>query len=138
LFEIVPLFMEPQVIALATDHPLTGSTGLSVQALLGLECVDPDGLSPDMRGYGPTLGSRVPVEEQLEKVALGVGYAVLPSGIAGFCHRPDVSYLQAAGLDEMGTEAGGFTLAGSFSADAVIGRWLTAAMPVWAADRPPA
>jgi hypothetical protein len=42
-----------------------------VQALLGFECVDPDGLSQDMRGYGPTLGWRVPVEEQLEKVALG-------------------------------------------------------------------
>ena len=101
LFEIVPLFMEPQVIALAGDHPLTGSANLSVQALLGFECVDPDGLSPDMRGYGPSLGWRVPVEEQLEKVALGEGYAVLPAGIAGFYHRPDISYLQAAGLDEI-------------------------------------
>ena len=101
LFEIVPLFMEPQVIAVAADHPLAGSASMSPQALLGLECVDPDGLPPDMRGYGPSLGWRMPVEEQLEKVALGTGYAVLPAGIAGFYHRPDISYLQTAGFDEI-------------------------------------
>ena len=43
-----------------------------------------------------------------------------------------------ATISHLGTEAGGFTVAGSFSADAVIGRWVTAAMAVWAADRPPA
>jgi len=101
LFEIVPLFMEQQVIALAADHPLAGSGSLSPQAMSGLECVDPDGLPPDMRGYGASLGWRVPVEEQLEKVALGTGYAVLPAGIAGFYHRPDVSYLPATGVDEI-------------------------------------
>lgn len=101
LFEIVPLFMEQQVIALVADHPLASSANVSVQDLAGLVCVDPDGLPPDMRGYGPSLGWSVPVEEQLEKVALGRGYAVLPAGIAGFYHRPDISYLHAAGLDEI-------------------------------------
>lgn len=101
LFEIVPLFMEQQVIALASDHLLASSANVSPEALLGLECVDPDGLPLDMRGYGSSLGWSVPVEEQLEKVALGKGYAVLPAGIARFYHRPDISYLNAAGLGEI-------------------------------------
>jgi DNA-binding transcriptional LysR family regulator len=43
----------------------------------------------------------VPIEEQLERVALGLGYAILPKGIARFYHRRDIRYLPVTGLDEV-------------------------------------
>ena len=52
LFEIVPLFLEPRVIALPAEHPLAAEAGLSLEHLLGLDRVGLDGLPPDPRGSG--------------------------------------------------------------------------------------
>jgi DNA-binding transcriptional LysR family regulator len=106
LFEIVPLFLEPQVIALPADHPLAAKEDLSLEHLsgldrVGLDRVGLDGLPPDPRGPGRGIGCSLPVEEQLERVALGLGYAVLPEGAARFYHRRDIRYLHVAGLDEV-------------------------------------
>ena len=43
----------------------------------------------------------MPIEEQLEQVALGLGYAILPEGTARFYHRRDIRYLHVTGLDEV-------------------------------------
>jgi DNA-binding transcriptional LysR family regulator len=98
LFEIVPLFLEPQVIALPAEHPLATKGDLSLEHLPGL---DRAGLPPDPRGPGQGTGRSMPIEEQLERVALGLGYAVLPEGVARFYHRRDIRYLHVAGLDDV-------------------------------------
>ena len=88
LFEIVPLYLEPRVIALPAEHPLAAKEDdLSLEHLPGLDRVGPDGLPPDPRGPGPGTGRSVPIEEQLERVALGLGYAILPEGTARFYHQ---------------------------------------------------
>ena len=101
LFDIVPLFLEPQVVALPPEHPLAIMEGLSLGHLSGLDRVGLDGLVPDPRGPGRGTGWSMPVEEQLERVALGLGYAVLPEGTARFYHRRDVRYLHVAGLNDV-------------------------------------
>jgi len=101
LFDIVPLFLEPQVVALPPEHPLATMEDLSLEQLCGLDRVGLDGLAPDPRGPERGTGWSVPVEEQLERVALGLGYAVLPEGTARFYHRRDIRYLHVAGLDEV-------------------------------------
>lgn len=101
LFDIVPLFVEPQVVALPPEHPLTILEDLSLGHLSGLDRVGLDGLVPGPRGPGRGTGWSMPIEEQLERVALGLGYAVLPEGTARFYHRGDIRYLHVAGLDEV-------------------------------------
>jgi len=101
LFEIVPLFVEPQVIALPAEHPLATKGDLSLEHLPGLDRAGLDGLPPDPRGPGQGTGRSMPIEEQLERVALGLGYAVLPEGVARFYHRRDIRYLHVAGLDDV-------------------------------------
>jgi len=101
LFEIVPLFLEPQVIALHTEHPLATEEDLSLEHLPGLDRIGQDGLPPDPRDPGRGTGRSVPIEERLERVALGRGYTVLPEGAARFYHRRDIRYLRVAGLDEV-------------------------------------
>jgi DNA-binding transcriptional LysR family regulator len=100
-FEIVPLFIEPEVIALPAEHPLAAKEDLSLEHLSGLDRVGMDGLPPDTRGSDRDTGWSVPIEEQLERVALGLGYAVLPEGAARFYHRRDIRYRHVAGLDEV-------------------------------------
>lgn len=101
IFEIVPLFPEPQVIALHAEHPLAAMEDVSLQHLPGLDRISQDGLPSDPRGPGPGTGQSVPIEEQLERVALGLGYAILPEGTARFYHRRDIRYLHVAGLDDI-------------------------------------
>jgi len=98
LFEIVPLFEEPRVIALPADHPLAATEDLTAAHLSGLDRIGLDGLSagPGTSGNGTWWSG--PVEEQLERVALGLGYAVLAEGTARFYHRRDIRYLHVAGL----------------------------------------
>jgi DNA-binding transcriptional LysR family regulator len=101
LFEIVPLFLEPQVIALPAEHPLATKEDLSLEHLAGLDRAGLDGLPPDPRGPGQGTGWTMPIEEQLERVALGLGYAVLPEGMARFYQRRDICYRHVAGLDDV-------------------------------------
>ena len=101
IFEIVSLFLEPQVIALHAEHPLAAMEGLSLEHLPGLDRIGQDGQPSDPRGPGWGTAQRVPIEEQLERVALGLGYAILPKGTARFYHRRDIRYLPVAGLDEV-------------------------------------
>jgi DNA-binding transcriptional LysR family regulator len=101
LFEVVPLFQEPQVIALPAEHPFATKEGLSLEHFSSLGRVGLDELTPDPRSSGRGSGWSVPIEEQLERVALGLGYAILPDGAARFYHRRDIRYLHIAGLDEV-------------------------------------
>jgi DNA-binding transcriptional LysR family regulator len=100
LFETVPLFLEPRVIALPAEHPFATKEDLSLEHLSGLDRVDLDELTPDPHNSGRGTGWSVPIEEQLERVALGLGYAILREGVARFYHRRDLRYLHIAGLDE--------------------------------------
>ena len=101
LFEIVPLFLEPRVIALPAEHPFATKDDLSLGHFAGLDRVGLEGPPLDSCSPGPGAGVGVPVEEQLELVALGLGYAVFPEVTARFYHRRDIRYLHVAGLEEV-------------------------------------
>jgi DNA-binding transcriptional LysR family regulator len=101
LFDIVPLFLEPQVVALPADHPLAAKENLSLEHLCGLDRAALDGPPPDQPGPGNGTSRNAPIEEQLERVALGLGYAVLPEATATFYNRRDITYLHVAGLSEV-------------------------------------
>jgi DNA-binding transcriptional LysR family regulator len=101
LFKIVPLFRESRVIALHAEHPLATKEDLSLEHLSGLDRIGQDEPLPGPRGPEQGTGRSVPVEEQLERVALGLGYAILPEGAARFYHRRDIRYLHVAGLDDV-------------------------------------
>ena len=92
LFEIVPLFLESQVVALPAGHPLVTKEGLSLEHFADLNHVGQ---------YDWDRGTGIRIEEQIERIALGLGYAILPEGIASLYHRPDVRYLRVPGLDDV-------------------------------------
>ena len=89
-------------------HPLTATAAVAwngdlprhLQQLL-FDTADAGVCPSDRHAPGWGTGQRVPIEEQLERVALGLGYAILPKGIARFYHRRDIRYLPVAGLDEV-------------------------------------
>lgn len=101
LFEIAPLFAQSQVIALPSEHPLAAQENLSLEHLSGLCRVRPDELPLDLRGPGQDSSRSAPIEEQLERVALGLGYAILPEGMARCYHRRDIRYTHVAGLEKV-------------------------------------
>ncbi|WP_030438602.1 LysR family transcriptional regulator [Actinoplanes subtropicus] len=106
--ETVPLFPEPRVAALAGDHPLAQAESLHIDTLAGYPLLqDPDEV-PEWRsglrrsGTGPA-GARLEqhpagIDQSLEAVASGDGFAVFPAGIPLFYRRPDVRYIRLDGV----------------------------------------
>jgi DNA-binding transcriptional LysR family regulator len=106
-FTTLPLFPEPQVVAVPSSHPVASLPAIEINQVSGLPLLPDRGDVPEWRG--PVAGLRPrpaadprrhppTVEEKLERVALGEGIAVLPAGIAGFYRRPDVSYVPVVDL----------------------------------------
>jgi DNA-binding transcriptional LysR family regulator len=101
MFTTLPLFPEPQVVAVPSSHPVTELTEIEINQVSGLPLLQDRSEVPEWRGPvadlqpwpAPDLQRRPAVEETLERVALGEGIAILPAGIAGFYRRPDISYV---------------------------------------------
>jgi DNA-binding transcriptional LysR family regulator len=92
LIHSIALFEEPKVAVLPDSSPLAGAPSVELEDLLTTPLVDDPASLPGWRG--DTLPRRRPltnIEERLEAVASGAGFAVLPAGIASYHHRPDVS-----------------------------------------------
>lgn len=97
--DIVPLFPEPRVAALAAEHPLAGTDVLDIEALAKFPLLQNRQDVPEWRGdAGDAQVLPTAVEESLEAVASSLGFAVLPAGLAAFYRRPDVRYLKLTGV----------------------------------------
>ncbi len=100
-FTTLPLFPEPQVVAVPDFHPAGQLPEIEISQVLDLpllqdrsEVPEWPGAAADLqRSLPPDLRRRPNIEEQLERVALGEGTVVLPAGIASFYQRPDISYI---------------------------------------------
>ncbi|WP_432838038.1 LysR family transcriptional regulator [Dactylosporangium sp. CA-092794] len=98
--EVVPLFPEPRVAALAADHPLAEADVLDIEVLAKYPLLQDPRDVPEWRG-DPRDAAGYPVggvEESLEAVASGHGFIVLAAGIAGFYRRPDIRYIPLTGV----------------------------------------
>jgi DNA-binding transcriptional LysR family regulator len=98
--KITPLFPEPRVAALPSEHPLAGLGPVSIDQLCDLPLLqDPEDV-PEWRGTTRARrtrpeqpGHRPPtIEESLERVASGAGFYVLPAGLAGYYRHPHICY----------------------------------------------
>ncbi|MHA4947878.1 LysR family transcriptional regulator [Micromonospora sp. SD19] len=101
-----PLFSEPRVVVLPTDHRLAGKESVDLAELAGERLLqDPDAV-PEWRDLPnrpidsdprprPALNS---VEEKLEHVAAYAGTVILPLSTATFYTRPDVVHVPVADL----------------------------------------
>jgi len=97
--EIVPLFPEPRIAALSTEHPLASSTVVDVADLLPYRLLQDPADVPEWRGApGPEADRPTTIEESLEAVASSTGFAVLPAGFADFYRRPDIRYVALDGV----------------------------------------
>ena len=93
-----PLFEEPRVAMLASDHRLAGKPVIDITDLADEHLLqDPDAV-PEWRDIALELRTRtakpIPVmrsvEEKLEHVAAGRGISIIPLSVAAFYQRPDV------------------------------------------------
>jgi DNA-binding transcriptional LysR family regulator len=93
-----PLFEEPRVAMLASDHRLAGKPVIDIADLAEEHLLqDPDAV-PEWRDIAIELRAGHPkpppvlhsVEEKLEHVAAGSGVSIIPLSVATFYQRPDV------------------------------------------------
>jgi len=94
-----PLFDEPRVAMLRSDHRLAGKESIAIADLAGEHLLqDPDAV-PEWRDIAIELRegqTRRPipgihsVEEKLEHIAAGTGISVIPLSTSSFYTRPDV------------------------------------------------
>lgn len=98
--KLTPLFPEPRVAALPPAHPLADAAVVAVDQLERMTLLqDPDDVPEwtGTRSLHPSQQTTV-IEEQLEQVASGQGFAVVPAGLADFYQRPDVKYVPLTGV----------------------------------------
>ncbi|GLY36899.1 LysR family transcriptional regulator [Amycolatopsis sp. NBRC 101858] len=101
-----PLFSEPRVAVLRTDHRLAGKESVLVGDLAGEHLLnDPDAV-PEWRdvavelrdGAAPRWRGFRSVEEKLEHVAAGRGIAVIPRSTSAYYTRPDLAHVPVEDL----------------------------------------
>lgn len=103
---VTPLYTEPRVAVIAAAHRLAGKEAVRVADLAADHLLqDPDAV-PEWRDVAEELrdgtGRPAPavhsVEEKLELVAGGAGFAVIPVSTASFYTRPDVAVIPVEDL----------------------------------------
>jgi DNA-binding transcriptional LysR family regulator len=105
-FTTLSLFPEPQVVAVPGDHPVAGRPAVEINQVSDLPLLRDRGEVPEWHGPvtdpqpspASDLQRRPTIEEMLERVALGEGFAVIPAGIASFYRRPDISYVRVVDI----------------------------------------
>ena len=99
--EVRPLFTEPRVVVLRSDHRLAGKESITISDLAEEHLLQDPNAVPEWRdiavelrdGTSPGYPVVHSVEEKLEHVAAGKGIAIIPASTAGYYTRPDVSHL---------------------------------------------
>lgn len=94
--KISVLFEEPRVVVVPADHRLADKQELHLADLAGETLLQPLDVVPEWRALtGDTAPGNPPValavEEKLEHVASGRGFAVLPQSTATFYQRQDIT-----------------------------------------------
>jgi DNA-binding transcriptional LysR family regulator len=106
--KVVPLFSEPRLVALPSDHHLAGNQTVSIADLADEHLLQDPAAVPEWQAIasklqGPNTRRPIPtirtVEEKLEHVAAGDGIAVIPQSTAIFYRRADVACLP---IDDIG------------------------------------
>ena len=102
-----PMFADPRVVALRSDHRLAGKESVEIADLADEHLLqDPDAV-PEWRdvaielreGTSPGFPVFHSIEEKLEHVAAGRGIAIIPVSTASYYTRPDVVHLP---VDDLG------------------------------------
>ena len=102
-----PMFADPRVVALRSDHRLAGKESVDIADLADEHLLqDPDAV-PEWRdvavelreGTSPGFPQFHSIEEKLEHVAAGRGIAIIPASTASYYTRPDVVHLP---VDDLG------------------------------------
>ncbi len=101
-FTTLPLFPEPQVVAVPSSHLVAELPAIEIDQVSGLPLLQDRREVPEWHGavadLQPSTASglrrRPTIEEDLERVALGEGIVVLPAGIAGFYRHPGICYVR--------------------------------------------
>ncbi|MCU1641130.1 MAG: hypothetical protein JWN03_1405 [Nocardia sp.] len=100
-----PLYTEPRVVLVSTDHPLAGKESIVLADLAGDHLLQDPDMFPEWRAAAtdPRAQSQpVPVfrsvEEKLEHVAVRRGIAFLPLSVATFYTRSDITYIAVSDL----------------------------------------
>jgi DNA-binding transcriptional LysR family regulator len=104
--EVRPLFTEPRVVVLRSDHRLAGKESITISDLAEEHLLQDPNAVPEWRdiavelrdGTSPGYPVVHSVEEKLEHVAAGKGIAIIPASTAGYYTRPDVSHLPVEDL----------------------------------------
>ena len=101
-----PLFREPRVAVLRTDHRLAGKESVRVADLAGEHVLNNPDAVPEWRDVAVELRDGTTrtrrefrsVEEKLEHVAAGEGIAVIPLSTSEYYTRPDVAHVPVEDL----------------------------------------
>jgi DNA-binding transcriptional LysR family regulator len=96
--ELRPLFAEPRMVVLRSDHRLAGKESVMIADLAEEHLLQNPDAVPEWRdiavelreGTSPGYPVVHSVEEKLEHVAAGHGMAIVPASTAGYYTRPDV------------------------------------------------
>lgn len=95
-----PLYTEPLMVALPTDHRLAGKEEVAEADLAGEPLIwHADASTQPTRRHHPDSGLRVRgVEEKLEHVAAGRGISFVGRSETTFYTRPDITYVAVSDL----------------------------------------
>jgi len=96
---IRPLFEEPRVAMLRSDHRLAGKPEIDIADLADEHLLQPPDAVPEWRdialelrtGQAKSVPEMRSVEEKMEHVAAGSGVSIIPLSVATFYQRPDVA-----------------------------------------------
>jgi DNA-binding transcriptional LysR family regulator len=100
--QLIPMFTEPRMVVLPASHRLAGNDSVSITELADDHLLQDPTAVPEWQAIASELRSRatpppIPplrtVEEKLEHVAAGNGFAIIPRSTALFYRRPDVAAL---------------------------------------------
>ena len=96
---IRPLFEEPRVAMVPSDHRLAGKPMIEITDLADEHLLQPPDAVPEWRDIAVELRRGNPrpvpayrsVEEKLEHIAAGRGISILPLSVATYYQRPDIA-----------------------------------------------
>ena len=101
-----PLFEEPRVAMLPSDHRLAGKPMIDITDLADEHLLQSPDVVPEWRDIAVELRLGRPkpvtayrsVEEKLEHVAAGRGVSIIPLSVASYYQRPDVAVVPVSEL----------------------------------------
>jgi DNA-binding transcriptional LysR family regulator len=91
--DLLPLFDDPEVLAVPRSHRLAASPTVTLADLAEEPVLRYDAAPAHAAGRAAEHAGVRTMEEKLEAVALGYGLALVPATAASYYQRPDIAYL---------------------------------------------